>query len=71
MQKTSSFQVTPEDFLPKLICAPCMNLINRFYQFRETCMNTHMKLMQCANSQDNSQVNSTSEVCMHNVAQVP
>jgi hypothetical protein len=27
-------------------------------------MNTHMKLMQCANSDDSSQVTSTSEVCM-------
>lgn len=30
-------------------------------------MNTHMKLMQCANSEDSSQVTSTSEVCMCDV----
>jgi len=62
-----NLQVTPEDFLPKLICTHCMDLVNRFYQFRETCMNTHMKLMQCSNSEDSSQVTSTSEVCMCDV----
>jgi hypothetical protein len=59
--------VTSEDFLPKLICTHCTNLVNQFYEFREMCMNTHMRLMQCARSQDSSQVTSTTEVCVYSV----
>jgi hypothetical protein len=44
-----------------------MDLVNRFYEFREMCMNTHMKLMQYGKSQDSSQVTSVTEVCVYSI----
>ncbi|KAJ9593951.1 hypothetical protein L9F63_014592 [Diploptera punctata] len=53
-----SLTITPEDSLPKLICVRCIDLVNSFYDFREECMNAHMKLIHCGNNEDYEEASS-------------
>lgn len=61
MNNMSTFQIYPEDNLPKMVCKACVRKIKKFYTFKQTCLKVNEELK--FKSKNNSKLELSLDPC--------